>query len=87
MNPHTLDVENLGQIKQAKVEFGDLTVFVGPQATGKSIFLQLLKLLVDNGPILSELSRFNIGADARQVFSNSTLARGCRRFSTVAEPG
>lgn len=60
MNPSKLQVNHLGQIKHAQVEFGDLTVFVGPQATGKSILLQLLKLLVDNGPILSELARFNI---------------------------
>jgi predicted ATPase len=44
-----LNVGNFGPIKSADVEFGDLTVLVGPQATGKSIFLQLLKLLVDAG--------------------------------------
>lgn len=55
-----LHVKQLGQIKDAAVEFGDLTVLVGPQATGKSIFLQLAKLLVDTGPILGEFRRFNI---------------------------
>lgn len=62
---HKLHIAKLGPIKEATVNFGDLTVLVGPQATGKSIFLQLLKLLVDTGPILSELKRFNIdwGAD------------------------
>lgn len=43
----TVTIQNVAQIHQAKVEFGDLTVLVGPQATGKSIFLQLLKLLLD----------------------------------------
>ncbi len=43
-----LEVTNLGPIKKAKVEFGDLTVLVGPQASGKSIFLQTLKLAVDS---------------------------------------
>jgi predicted ATP-dependent endonuclease of OLD family len=47
----TLRVSNLGPIKDASLEFGDLTVLVGPQATGKSLFLQLLKLLFDVGPI------------------------------------
>ncbi|HPC84392.1 MAG TPA: AAA family ATPase [Thermoanaerobaculaceae bacterium] len=56
----TLSVENLGPVKSAKVEFGDLTVLVGPQATGKSVFLQLFKLLIDVGPIRAELRRFNI---------------------------
>ena len=55
-----LHVTKMGQVEDAVVEFGDLTVLVGPQATGKSIFLQLLKLLVDTGPILKELRRFNI---------------------------
>jgi predicted ATPase len=60
MNPTRLEIENLGQIAKADVTFGDLTVLVGPQATGKSIFLQTLKLLVDSGPVLNELKRFNI---------------------------
>ena len=60
MNPTRLQVENLGQIASADVTFGDLTVLVGPQATGKSVFLQTLKLLVDAGPVLGELKRFNI---------------------------
>ena len=46
-----LRIENVGQIKKAEIDFGDLTVFVGPQATGKSIALQLLKLLLDTGQV------------------------------------
>ncbi len=42
-----LSVTNFGHIKEANINFGDLTLFVGPQATGKSILLQLLKLLLD----------------------------------------
>ncbi|MEA5485990.1 MULTISPECIES: AAA family ATPase [Pseudanabaena] len=42
-----LNIKNLGQIKSANIDFGDLTLFVGSQATGKSILLQLIKLLVD----------------------------------------
>jgi hypothetical protein len=53
-------VENLGPIKSADVTFGDLTVFVGPQATGKSIFLQLLKLLVDTNYVKYEFRRAGI---------------------------
>ncbi len=53
----TLHIGNLGQIQQAELKFGDLTVLVGPQATGKSITLQLLKLLVDTGYVQHELSR------------------------------
>ena len=51
----TLNIEQLGQIQRANLEFGDLTVFVGPQATGKSIALQLLKLMVDAGQVIGML--------------------------------
>ncbi|MBI3044038.1 MAG: ATP-binding protein [Betaproteobacteria bacterium] len=53
----TLQISNLGQIRQAQLTFGDLTMLVGPQATGKSITLQLLKLLVDAGYVQHELRR------------------------------
>ena len=46
-----LRASNVGPVTEADIRFGDLTVFVGPQATGKSIFLQLLKLLVDRPAI------------------------------------
>ncbi len=47
MKPDRLLVSNLGQIEQADIEFGDLTVLVGPQATGKSLLLECLELCVD----------------------------------------
>lgn len=60
MKTPTLNIQNLGQIKEASLSFGDLTVFVGPQATGKSIALQLLKLMVDAGQVQDEMSRYGI---------------------------
>jgi hypothetical protein len=60
MKTPTLEIQNLGQIQQSLLTFGDLTVFVGPQATGKSIALQLLKLMVDTGQVQGELSRYGI---------------------------
>ena len=60
MMPFGLSVRHVGQITRADVEFGDLTVLVGPQATGKSIFLQLFKLLVDTGAVLAELKRYGL---------------------------
>ncbi|MGC2530115.1 MAG: AAA family ATPase [Candidatus Acidiferrum sp.] len=56
----TLNIQNLGQIKKASLSFGDLTVLVGPQATGKSIALQLLKLMVDAGQVQDEMSRYGL---------------------------
>src|SRR3990172_536337 len=63
---HTkLLLENIGQIRKADVTFGDLTVLVGPQATGKSIFLQFLKLLVDPGHVLAELKKYGLDWDGK----------------------
>jgi hypothetical protein len=56
----TLNIKNLGQIKEANLTFGDLTVLVGPQATGKSIALQLLKLMVDAGQVQEEMGRYGL---------------------------
>lgn len=55
-----LRIENVGQIRSADLSFGDLTVLVGPQATGKSICLQFLKLMLDSGHILAELKRYGL---------------------------
>jgi AAA domain, putative AbiEii toxin, Type IV TA system len=55
-----LRLQHVAQIRDADVTFGDLTVLVGPQATGKSIFLQFLKLLLDTGYIQQELRRYGL---------------------------
>lgn len=40
-------VENLGPIAKADVTFGDLTILTGPQASGKTLFLETFKLVQD----------------------------------------
>lgn len=35
---YQLQVQNFGPVKEAQVEFSDMTVFVGLQATDKSLF-------------------------------------------------
>jgi len=81
-----LNVKNLGQIKSANIDFGDLTLFVGPQATGKSILLQLIKLLIDGenigetlmkygyhwGEDLSNFNELYFGEGMRNLYSDST---------------
>lgn len=42
-----LHVKKFAQIEDAQIRFGDLTVLVGPQATGKSLLLQWLKIALD----------------------------------------
>jgi len=55
---NTLTIRKLGPISDAAVRFGDLTVLVGPQASGKSIFLQWLKLVQDIEPIKKQLADY-----------------------------
>ena len=52
-----IQVTSLGQIPEADISFGDLTVFVGEQASGKSILLQLVKLVLDAGDITQTLKK------------------------------
>jgi len=46
-----LIVKQFGQIEEANLNLGDLTLFIGPQASGKSIILQLFKLINDHAEI------------------------------------
>lgn len=63
---HQLEVANFAQVQDAKIEFGNLTVLVGPQATGKSLLLQWLKVSIDIGEIVYALK------EAGQDVSSST---------------
>jgi energy-coupling factor transporter ATP-binding protein EcfA2 len=54
-----LKIKSLGPIKEANIKFGDLTLFVGPQASGKSILLQMVKLVMDRHNIPSILKQNN----------------------------
>lgn len=53
-----LAVENLGPLVHAEIDFGDLTVLVGPQASGKSLLLQTLKLQLDVRHIAKRLRMY-----------------------------
>lgn len=50
-----LTVRNFAQIEDAEIQFGDLTVLVGPQATGKSLILQWLKVGLDAREVVHAL--------------------------------
>lgn len=56
----TMSLRNIGPIKEARLSFGDMTVLVGPQASGKSIALQFLKLALDKGHIHQQLTQYGI---------------------------
>lgn len=50
-----ISIRNLGPITEADITFGDLTILVGPQASGKSILLQMVKLISDTAVIHERL--------------------------------
>jgi len=53
-----IKIKSLGPIKEADINFGDLTFFVGAQASGKSIVLQLIKLIADKPSIETKLENY-----------------------------
>lgn len=59
----SLKIHNFGPIGDVAVEFGDLTILVGPQASGKSLFLETLKLVEDRDSIVRTLGRYNYVID------------------------
>ncbi len=77
MNPSRLQLTNVGQIREADLALGDLTVFVGPQATGKSIALQVFKLLVDHGSIRTHLAEYGVDWEGKlPAFLDAFLGEG-----------
>ena len=54
-----IQIKNFGPLKSANITLGDLTFLVGPQASGKSLFLEMLKLIVDKQHILYTLDSYN----------------------------
>ncbi len=54
-----LNIRNFGPIKEAHMCFKDLTILIGAQASGKSLSLQLLKLLIDKQFIAATMDRYN----------------------------
>ena len=51
-------VSGIGQFADVSVDFGDLTLLVGAQGTGKSIFLQLFKLSLDQEYVKNTMNQF-----------------------------
>lgn len=73
---HRLRVDNFAQIRHADIEFGDLTVLVGPQATGKSLLLELLKLGVDHAVTSTMMKDAGLDWDGPQEFIEAIWAKG-----------
>jgi hypothetical protein len=82
MPDQALSVRNFAQIARADIAFGDLTLLVGPQATGKSLVLQLLKLAVDASRIRGTLQKQGFGWKTREEFCSVYFGEGMARAWT-----
>ncbi|RUM57541.1 MAG: hypothetical protein DSY60_04295, partial [Persephonella sp.] len=71
-----LKIKNFGRIKKGNINFGDLTVFVGPQATGKTLVLELIKLIKDDFAIASTLVEKGYEWNNIEEFSNIYFGEG-----------
>lgn len=88
----SLSVKNFGPIGDVNVRFEDLTILVGAQASGKSIFLQLLKLLIDKDNILTTLDKYNYvwsknPASVLDLFFGEGMSKVWRPESEIALDG
>lgn len=68
-----LKAQGFGPIKHVDVTFGDLTLLVGPQASGKSLFLELFKLVKDRQHVVDVLKKYSYilsAKDASPILGN-----------------
>lgn len=70
-----LNISNLGPIRNVDVEFGDLTILIGPQASGKTLVLQILKMILDKDNIIQDLERYGYNVQPNQLL-NTYLGEG-----------
>ncbi|MCK5055317.1 MAG: AAA family ATPase [Candidatus Aminicenantes bacterium] len=54
----SLKINHFGPIEEVDVELGDITILIGPQATGKSLFLQFLNLVLDYRSIKETITSY-----------------------------
>ncbi len=54
----SITVKEFGPIQEVNAELGDLTVLIGAQASGKSLFLQMFKLIKDRVAIQKSLENY-----------------------------
>ena len=73
---NVLEVRHFAQIDEARIEFGDLTVLVGPQASGKSLLLQWLKVAIDRREIVAALEEAGHDVKSRHNLLDLTFGEG-----------
>lgn len=71
-----LKIRAFAQIAEADLSFGDLTVLVGAQGTGKSLALQWLKLAMDGKQIVEALKEAGHSVDKAEVLIDLIFGSG-----------
>lgn len=72
----SLSIKNFAHLQSVNLDFGDLTVLVGPHGTGKSLALQWLKLGLDGRQIVQVLKQSGYITDKPDVLIEHILGRG-----------
>lgn len=79
----TLTVRNFAQLEYIELPLADLVVMVGPQATGKSLVLELLKLAVDRNRIVRVLKQHGFKWERPEEFAALYLGGGFEKSWTA----
>lgn len=86
-----LKITQFGPIDQGDIEFGDMTILVGPQATGKSLFLQFLNLVLDYPSIIKTLRSYgftlNSLEDLLGHYLGLDMAKSWKEKSSILKNG
>ena len=85
--PVSLSLRNFAQIACADLSFGDLSVLVGAQGTGKSLALQWLKVAMDGKHIIAALRDAGHDPRGREMIIDLILgAFTCARPPSLMAP-
>lgn len=71
-----LNIERFAFFESMSMELGDLTVLVGPQATGKTLLLELIKLVHDRNAIVKNLKKHGFSCQNREEFLQLYFGEG-----------
>ncbi len=71
-----LRLRNFAQIREADLTFGDFTVLVGPQASGKSLALALLKLAIDGKSVARTCRAYDLLFNGEREFLDRYFGEG-----------
>lgn len=74
--PRKLTITNFAHLRSVDLDFGDLTVLVGPQGAGKSLALQWLKLALDGRQIVDLLQGSGYTTDKNDVLIEHLFGEG-----------